>query len=56
MIEKLIGKKDNGIKVTIFDDGRVTIWELMKAGRIEHANLNPEEVIEVKKFLDENLK
>lgn len=56
MIVRTIGKKDNGIDIKIFDDGRVTIWELMKGGRIENVNLNPEEALEVKKFLNENLK
>lgn len=56
MIEKLIGKKDNGIKVIIFDDDRVTIWELMEGKRIENVNLSPKEAKELKKFLDDELK
>ena len=56
MIVQTIGKTDNGIDIKIFDDGRISIWELMRAGRIEKVNLNPEEALILKNFLNKNLK
>ena len=56
MIEKLIGKDSNGIRLKMFDNERITIWELMKGDRVENVDLSVKETKELKKFLDENLK
>lgn len=56
MTEKVIGKKNNGIKMKIFDGNRLTIWELMEGKRSKNVNLFLKEAKDLKKFIDDELK
>lgn len=45
MIDELIGNMNDGIRILLY-----------RCGEYQEVNLDPEETIELKKFLDENLK
>lgn len=56
MIEKLIGKKENGIKLKLYANKGIQILELLEDYDCDFSvMLTPKETKELKKFLDENL-
>jgi len=55
MIEKLIGKKDDGIRIKIYDNGGLTITEFVGERDWSDVNATPDEAKILKDFLNENL-
>ena len=56
MIEKLLGRKDNGIRIKLFKSRNLDIYELKGDSDLNGIiSLTFDEAKELKKFLDENL-